>query len=107
VYTAGSNKFLVSPVNARNELTRFIKGADKELLIYDPNISDRAMLRLLIERKDAGVKVRILGCAPGKHFQCCELKRMRLNARTIVRDQKDVFVVSQRMRQVEFDDKRV
>ena len=106
VYTAGSSKFVVSPVNARNELTRFIKRAEKELLIYDPNISDRAMLRLLIERKDAGVKVRILGCAPGKHFQCCELKRMRLHTRTIVRDQKDVFVGSQSLRQVELDARR-
>jgi cardiolipin synthase A/B len=106
VYSAGSSKFLVSPVNARNELTRFIKGAKKELLIYDPNISDRAMLRLLVERKESGVKVRIIGKVAGKSFQACELKRMRLHTRTIVRDRKDAFVGSQSLRQVELDTRR-
>ena len=106
VYNPGSNKFLVSPVNARNELTRFIKGAKKELLIYDPNISDRAMLRLLGDRKDAGVKIRILGGVSAKHFQGCELKRMRLHTRTIIRDRKDAFVGSQSLRQGELDARR-
>src|SRR5436190_16111499 len=106
VYTAGSKKFLVSPVNARSELTRFIKGAKKELLIYDPNISDRAMLRLLAEKIEAGVKVRILGSVAEKHLQACELKRMRLHTRTIVRDRKDAFVGSQSLRQVELDARR-
>src|SRR5205823_2129880 len=44
-YSAAHRKFLVSPVNARKELVTFIKGAKKELLIYDPKITDRAMLR--------------------------------------------------------------
>jgi len=39
--------FVVSPINAREQLSHLIKGTEKQLLIYDPEISDRAMIRLL------------------------------------------------------------
>ena len=106
VYTAGSNRFLVSPVNARAELTRFIKGAKGELQIYDPKISDPAMLRLLKERGNAGVKIRIIGSTNRKQWPACELKRMRLHTRTIIRDGRDAFLGSQSLRQVELDARR-
>jgi len=106
VYSAGSNRFLVSPVNARTQLARFIKGAKKELLIYDPQVSDRAMLRLLGERQDAGVKLRFIGSVAEKRLQAFELKRLRLHTRTIIRDRKDAFIGSQSLRQVELDSRR-
>jgi cardiolipin synthase A/B len=96
----------VSPVNARKELAKFIKGAKKELLIYDPKISDRVMLRLLDERKKAGVEVRIIGSANAKRLPVCELKRMRLHTRTIIRDGRDAFIGSQSLRQLELDARR-
>ncbi len=105
-YTAGNAKFLVSPVNARKELTRFIKGAKKELLIYDPKISDRAMLRLLEDREEAGVKIRIIGHVNSKRWPTCELKRMQLHTRTIIRDRTDAFIGSQSLRQLELDARR-
>jgi cardiolipin synthase len=105
-YSAGGSKFLVSPVNARRELTRFIKGAKRELLIYDPKVSDRGMLRLLAERRDAGTKIRILGSVSSKGVPACELKRMRLHTRTIIRDRRDAFIGSQSLRQVELDARR-
>ena len=46
-YNAEHKTFIVSPINARHELSRFIKGAEKQLLIYDPEISDRPMIGLL------------------------------------------------------------
>ena len=106
VYTAGSNRFLVSPVNARSQLARFIKNAKKELLVYDPQVSDRAMLRLLLERQDAGVKLRFLGSVAERRLQANELKRLRLHTRTIIRDRKDAFIGSQSLRQVELDARR-
>ena len=106
VYSAGNSKFLVSPVNARKELARFIQGAKKELLIYDPKISDRGMLRLLEERKKAGGDVRIIGCASGKRLAACELKRIRLHTRTIIRDRTQAFLGSQSLRQLELDARR-
>jgi phosphatidylserine/phosphatidylglycerophosphate/cardiolipin synthase-like enzyme len=105
-YSAGNNKFLVSPVNARKELARFIKGAKKELLIYDPKISDRAMLRLLDERRKAGVDVRVIGSVSGKRLPVCELKRIRLHTRTIICDRASAFIGSQSLRQLELDARR-
>ena len=43
-YAASYDRFVVSPENARDRLTAFIKGARKQLLIYDPKISDPAVL---------------------------------------------------------------
>jgi cardiolipin synthase len=105
-YAAGNRNFLVSPVNARRELTRFIKGAEKELLIYDPKISDRAMLRLLEERRKAGVAIRVIGSVSGDRLPACDLKRMRLHTRTIIRDRAHVFIGSQSLRQLELDARR-
>lgn len=106
VYSAGNSKFLVSPVNARKELAQFIRGAKKELLIYDPKISDRAMLRLLEDKKKAGVEIRIIGCVSGDRLPARELKRMRLHTRTIVRDRTQAFLGSQSLRQLELDARR-
>ena len=105
-YTAGNSKFLVSPVNARKELAAFIKGAKKELLIYDPKISDRAMLRTLEDRKKAGVDIRLIGSVGGKRLRAIELSRIRLHTRTIIRDRTDAFVGSQSLRQLELDARR-
>jgi cardiolipin synthase len=106
VYSPGNPKFLVSPANARKELSTFIKQAKKELLIYDPKISDRATLRLLDDRRKAGVEVRIIGSVSSKRLPSCELKRMRLHTRTILRDRTDAFVGSQSLRQLELDARR-
>jgi phosphatidylserine/phosphatidylglycerophosphate/cardiolipin synthase-like enzyme len=105
-YTAEHNHFIVSPVNARRELAKFIKGAKKELLIYDPKISDKPILRLLQERQKAGVDIRVLGSVAGKRLSACELKRMRLHTRTIIRDRSQAFLGSQSLRQLELDARR-
>ncbi len=105
VYSAGNPKFLVSPVNARKELAKFIQAAKKELLIYDPKISDRAMLRLLEDRRNAGVEIRVIGRV-NHNLRSCELKRMRLHTRTMVRDRAHVFIGSQSLRQLELDARR-
>lgn len=105
-YTAGNAKFLVSPVNAREELAAFIKGAKRELLIYDPKISDKAMLRLLEERKDSGVEIRVIGEISTNKVSAVEMKRLRLHTRTAVRDRTHVFIGSQSLRQQELDTRR-
>lgn len=105
-YSAGYGKFLVSPVNARKELAKFIRGAKKELLIYDPKVSDRAMLRLLEDKRKAGIEVRVIGEVSGGRLANCRLKRMRLHTRTIIRDRKDAFMGSQSLRQLELDARR-
>ena len=52
---------LDSSLNARKQLASFIKGAKKQLIIYDPKVSDPSMIRLLEERSKTGVDVKIIG----------------------------------------------
>jgi hypothetical protein len=107
-YTPGSSTFLVSPVNARKQLTSFLKGARKELLIYDPEISDPAMIRVIEARSKAGVEVRIIGAVAGKSdiLQARKLTKIRLHTRTIIRDGRQAFVGSQSLRTLELDARR-
>jgi cardiolipin synthase A/B len=109
-YTPGYSKFVVSPLNARKALASFIKGANKELLIYDPKISDRAMLRLLEERAAAGVDIRIIGHVSRGRLPARAgaraLNRMHLHTRTIIRDGRQAFIGSQSLRQLELDARR-
>ena len=107
-YTPQHNNFLVSPLNARKQLAEFIRKARKELLIYDPKISDTQMVRLLIERQKAGVKIKIIGRL-GKKATALNARRLeefRLHTRTIIRDRKDAFVGSQSLRKLELDSRR-
>ncbi len=105
-YSPNSAKFIVSPVNARKQLANFLEGARRELLIYDPKVSDKQMLTILQERMDAGVKVRIIGEVAGKRLTARKLAGSRLHTRTIIRDRKQAFLGSQSLRQLELDRRR-
>lgn len=107
-YSARCNKFLVSPVNAREQLAAFIKGAKHELLIYDSKISDRAMIRLLEERAKKGIEIRIIGQMVSRETKLDVRKptRTRLHTRTIVRDRRQMFLGSQSLRELELDARR-
>lgn len=50
----------ISPVNTSDVLGAFVKGAKKEMLIYDPEISDRMMLRILQNRVKAEVEICVI-----------------------------------------------
>lgn len=107
-YAPRCNQFLVSPLNAREQLSAFIKGAKRELFIYDSKISDRAMIRLLQERAKAGVEIRIVGGITCKNssLEVRKLPQTRLHTRTIVRDRHQVFLGSQSLRELELDARR-
>ncbi len=107
-YVPGSNTFLVSPVNARKELGAFLKGAKRQLLIYDPEVSDPAMIRLIEARSKAGVEVKIIGTLAGKSeiLGARRLIGIRLHTRTIIRDGAQAFVGSQSLRTLELDARR-
>ena len=107
-YKPGLDTFLVSPLNARKCLADFIRKAKKELLIYDPKISDFEMARILSERQKSGVEIRIIGRL-GKRtngLRSEKLPKIRLHTRTIVRDRKQAFVGSQSLRKLELDSRR-
>ena len=108
-YSPGYDRFVVSPENARERLARFIGGARKQLLIYDPCVSDDAMLRLLTERVKAGVDVRVIGHLEAKWADQIKSEKYpgrRLHIRAIVRDGKRAFVGSQSLRRLELEKRR-
>lgn len=107
-YTPRARTLVVSPANARKRLAAFIRGAKSEILIYDPAVSDPAIIRLLEERSKAGVGVRIIGrlARRSSKIEVHKLPRLRLHTRTIVRDGRDAFVGSQSLRAAELDTRR-
>ena len=105
-YSPSNPAFVVSPVNARKQLSALIRGAKKQLLIYDPEISDTAMTQLLEERCAAGVDVRVIGRVRQAKIATRSLSRMRLHTRTIIRDGQKAFIGSQSLREAELGSRR-
>jgi phosphatidylserine/phosphatidylglycerophosphate/cardiolipin synthase-like enzyme len=106
-YSAGLDTFVVSPVNSRKVLTTFLKRAKKQLLIYDPEISDPEVVRILQERAKSGVAVRIIGKASKRlGLKASKLTKMRLHTRTIIKDASQAFIGSQSLREAELDSRR-
>lgn len=106
-YAAKTETFVVSPVNSRAVLGSFLKRAKKQLLIYDPKISDREMLHILQERSKAGVDIKVIGQVTGRVlFDVQTLTGTRLHTRTIIRDGRQAFVGSQSLRAAELDSRR-
>lgn len=106
-YDAKLDDFVVSPVNARKRIADFIQGAQKKLLIYDPHVSDPAMVRLLQESAKSGVEIRLLGRLSRK-VPSIEVHPlfMRLHTRMMIRDGEGVFLGSQSLRGAELDARR-
>ncbi len=107
-YVPGSATFVVSPVNARKQLTAFLKGAKKEILIYDPEISDTSLVKVLEARVKAGVSLRMIGKTKAENsvLPAPGACPMRLHARMIVRDGRWAFVGSQSLRMIELNARR-
>jgi cardiolipin synthase len=107
-YTPAVPAFVVSPLNARKELAKLIRSARKRLLIYDPKISDPAMLDLLEQRAKAGVEIRVIGSVENSRttFQVRRMVRLRLHVRAMICDSGRVFLGSQSLRASELDQRR-
>jgi phosphatidylserine/phosphatidylglycerophosphate/cardiolipin synthase-like enzyme len=107
-YIPGLPAFVVSPVNARKQLAEFLQGAKKQLLIYDPEISDPRMLKILEARAQAGVEIRVIGRVTQAidKLAAHKLSIMRLHTRTIIRDGAQAFIGSQSLRELELGARR-
>jgi cardiolipin synthase A/B len=107
-FTPMPDALIVSPANARQELSAFVQLAKKQLLIYDPKLDDKKMVRIIENQAKAGLDIKVIGAtaarAPG--VQSSKLTSMRLHTRTIIRDGKDAFVGSQSLRCAELDQRR-
>lgn len=107
-YEPALDRVVVSPVNARKQLAGFIEEAKQDLIVYDPRVSDRPMIRLLEERAQAGVNVRVIGqlAGPAPGLAVRKLANLRLHTRTMVRDGETAFIGSQSLREAELDARR-
>ena len=107
-YSPTNDRFVVSPENARELLTSFIRRAKKQLLIYDAKITDKLIHRVLLDRARAGLDIRILGKLDKSPdaIHCRQLGDLRLHVRAIVRDGAQAFVGSQSLRKLELDGRR-
>ena len=78
------------------------------MLIYDPKLSDPAILRLLAERVRSGIDVRIIGSLGGSKAPLTAERYpgKRLHVRAIVRDGNRAFLGSQSLRKVELERRR-
>jgi cardiolipin synthase len=106
-YTPKMDAFVVSPGNARKVLGTFLKRAKKQLLIFDPKISDKEMIGILRGRAKDGVEIRVIGRTSASFdLKVKKPVAMRLHTRTIIRDQHQAFVGSQSLRPEELDSRR-
>jgi len=106
-YKAGLDTFIVSPTNSRRVLGSFLKGAKRQLLIYDPRISDEKMIRILRDRAKAGLEIRIIGRIRERvNVSIRKLTRIRLHTQAIMRDGQQAFIGSQSLRRAELDSRR-
>jgi cardiolipin synthase A/B len=107
-YSASDDRLVVSPENAREVLADFIRGAKRSLAIYELNLSDPRMMKLIEERMRARVEVRVIGKVkkPPEGMGVSKLSKLRPHARAIIRDGTRAFVGSQSLRKVELDSRR-
>jgi phosphatidylserine/phosphatidylglycerophosphate/cardiolipin synthase-like enzyme len=105
--SAASN-LVVSPLSARPVLEKFLRGACRDLAIYDARVRDPSMIRILHERARKGVLVRVLGkmAKANGSITVRPMKGLRLHVRAIIRDGTVSFVGSQSLRKQELDKRR-
>lgn len=101
---------VVSPSNSRARLTRFLSKTKQSLDIYDPGVTDDAIIRQMKELASKNVTIRIIGKLEkkwqGEDFDARPFPGKRLHVRAIIRDGERAFVGSQSLRKLELDERR-
>jgi phosphatidylserine/phosphatidylglycerophosphate/cardiolipin synthase-like enzyme len=107
-YQPAHDRLVISPENSRAVLTAFVRGARRQLLIYDAQVSDNAVQKVLADRAADGVEIRILGTLEKDitGIKVRKLAPLRLHVRAIVRDGTAAFVGSQSLRKLELEGRR-
>ena len=107
-YKPTRSNLVVSPETSRTSLAEFLKGARRELAIYDARLHDPSMIRILKQLAGRGVKIRVIGVIKTgcEGIDVRALAKMRLHVRAIVRDGTRAFVGSQSLRKIELDSRR-
>ncbi|HZI04185.1 MAG TPA: phospholipase D-like domain-containing protein, partial [Archangium sp.] len=114
--TQAFSHLVVSPNNARATLKAFIQGARHRLCVYNQEYKDDSINTLILEAKQRGVDVQVLGAQDNgnepalKKFReagipARELTKYYLHAKAIVADDR-VFIGSQNFSTEALDDNR-
>jgi cardiolipin synthase A/B len=100
--------FIISPINARERLTSFILGAEKQLLIYDGKLSDALIIRHLEALSASGIEIKVIGEMDrrAKGIEVKKIPDLHLHTQAIIRDRQQVFFGSQSLRKVELEERR-
>jgi cardiolipin synthase A/B len=105
--TPTPKRLVVSPENSRARLGAFLRGARRQLLIYDPGFTDEEMLKIISARIRAGVEVKVLGRVDADWDVNWEkFPGTRLHVRAAIRDGRQAFIGSQSLRKLELDKRR-
>lgn len=106
-YAPSTPDLVVSPYNARSSLAALLRGARRQLLIYDQRISDNAMQKILAERAAKGVDIRVLGRLE-KPIEGVRVEKHpgTLHLRAIIQDGRRAFIGSQSLRRLELEARR-
>jgi phosphatidylserine/phosphatidylglycerophosphate/cardiolipin synthase-like enzyme len=107
-FSPNGSQLVVSPENSRTMLSDFVGKAKHQLFIYDPKVSDTAIVRLLKDRVKHGVDVRIIGKVGtnARDLPHEKYPGKRLHVRAMIRDRRDAFVGSMSLRRLELDSRR-
>jgi cardiolipin synthase A/B len=100
--------FIISPINAREKLTNFILGVEKQLLIYDDKLSDPHIIRYLEQLSESGIDIKVIGEmeTPARGIEVKKIPDLHLHTQAIIRDRHQVFFGSQSLRKVELEQRR-
>lgn len=101
-------RLVVSPDNAREQISKFILDAERQLLIYDGRLNDARIHRLLWQRARDGIDIKVVG-EMSRRIKGVEIRPMpliSLHAQAVIRDQSSVFIGSQSLRRAELDSRR-
>lgn len=107
-YGPSNPRLVVSPETSREALTAFIRGARRQLFIYDAQVTDNLIQRVLQDRARRGVEIRVIGRLekPIPGVEVRKLSGLRLHVRAMIRDGRSGFVGSQSLRRLELDGRR-
>jgi cardiolipin synthase len=107
-FTSTAPDLVISPINARARLEKLLTKTKSSLRIYDPGLTDGPMLRLLKNKADSGVDIRIIGKVgrAGSGLRVEKLPELDVHIRAVLRDDSELFIGSQGFRTLELDRRR-
>ena len=106
-----SSPLLISPFNSREKISELLASAEQSIHIADAKVEDPAIVRLLVEKANSGVEVRVLGDEKNSltlptPIQSRATPRFKLHAKCTIVDGKRAVIGSMNLRTESLDRRR-